>query len=54
VSGGFLPVDADGNSEALIEATASFGSYVAVGLSPEPLAGSASPTGPLALGGWIR
>ena len=54
VSGGFLSVDADGNAEALVTTPASFGSYVAVGLSPEPLSGSASPTGPLALGGWIR
>lgn len=54
VSAGFLSVDADGSAEALVTAPATFGSYVAVGLSPEPLTGSESPTGPLALGGWIR
>ena len=53
VSAGFLPVGEDGNVEALVTAPASFGAYVAVGLSAEPLAGSVSPTGPLALGGWI-
>lgn len=54
VSAGFLAVEADGSTEALVAAPHPFETFWAVGLSAEPLSGSAAPTGPLALGGWIR
>ena len=53
-SAGFLPVDALGDGHALVTAPEAFEAFRAVGLSAEPLSGSASPTAPLALGGWIR
>lgn len=53
-SAGFLPVDALGDGHALVTAPEAFEAFWAVGLSAEPLSGSASPTAPLALGGWIR
>lgn len=54
VGAAFLPVDALGDGHALVTAPESFAAFWAVGLSAEPLSGSASPTAPLALGGWIR
>ena len=54
VAAGFFPVGADGTGQALVRAPRPVGDFWAVGLSAEPATGSPAPTGPLALGGWIR
>lgn len=53
VSAGLIAVGADGHIAAPIETPAPLARYVAVALSAEPAAGSAAPTSPLALGGWL-
>lgn len=54
VAAGFFPIDASGTGQALVRAPRPLGEFWAVGLSAEPVEGSPAPTGPLALGGWIR
>lgn len=53
-SGGVFAVTADGTARVTIQPPAGFARYVAVAVSPEPVAGSPAPTGRLVLGGWIR
>lgn len=54
VAAGFLPVDASGTGNGLVDAPAPMSEYWAVALSAEPVTGSPAPTSPLALGGWIQ
>ncbi len=53
-SGGLFAVAADGTARVTLRDPAGFARYAAVAVSPEPAIGSAAPTGPLVLGGWIR
>jgi len=53
LGGGLFDVDANGTGQILIAAPDAFAAYRAVGVSAEPAAGSAAPTSPLVLGGWI-
>lgn len=53
-SSGVFAVAPDGTARVSVQPPAGFARYVAVAVSPEPVAGSVAPTGPLVLGGWIR
>jgi hypothetical protein len=50
-SAGLLPVEADGDLQALLQTPGPFASYVGIGLTVEPQAGSVAPTSDLVLGG---
>ncbi len=53
VSAGLLTANQDGHVDSRIQAPAPLDTYVAVAISAEPAAGSASPTTQLLLGGWL-
>ncbi len=50
-SAGLLPAAADGDLEAVLQTPGPFASYVGIGLTAEPQAGSVAPTSDLVLGG---
>lgn len=50
-SAGLVPVEADGDLEAVLQTPGPFASYVGIGLTAEPQAGSVAPTSDLVLGG---
>ncbi|MGH2531618.1 MAG: anti-sigma factor domain-containing protein [Thermomicrobiales bacterium] len=54
ISAGSIAGGPDDIVQGLIRAPEPFAAYWAIGLSAEPDAGSAEPTAPLALGGWLR
>ena len=54
LSGGTFAADDNGHGQIVFEAPRPLADFAALGVSVEPAAGSAAPTTPLALGGWIR
>jgi hypothetical protein len=53
-SGGQFSVDAAGRAQVLLETPRPLATYAAIAVSAEPVAGSETPTSPLALGGWLE